>query len=278
VKPLNIGLSGQVRAGARLGPDRRLFGPTSVIWPVLGLLILGLTWELIGRLVLRSELIFAPLSSTLAAFWELMRTGVLAEHFLVSAQELLLGYAAAAAIGIVVGAAFAVVPILSRVFTPIVLGAYATPLIAITPLIIVVAGLGLASKIIIVFLLAVFPIIINTESGLRSVDPDYVETARAFRASRMQILRLVIFPAAMVSIVTGLRLAVGRGIIGVVVGEFFGATHGLGFLIVQYSQSFRTARTLAIVLLLAIIGVGANAMLEAVERRLAPWRRQVEQR
>jgi NitT/TauT family transport system permease protein len=220
----------------------------------------------------RSALLFAPLSTTLAAFWELLSTGALSEHFLVSTQELLLGYAAAVVVGIAVGAAFAMVPILSRIFTPIVLGAYVTPLIAITPLIIVVAGLGLASKIIIVFLLAVFPIIINTESGLRSVDPDYIETAQAFRASRLQVLRMVVFPAAMVSVVTGLRLAIGRGIIGVVIGEFFGATHGLGFLIVQYSQSFRTARTLALVVLLAIIGVGANAALEAVERRLSPWR------
>jgi NitT/TauT family transport system permease protein len=245
----------------------------SAVWPLLGIALFGATWEFVGRFLLRSELLFAPLSSTLRALVDLARSGELTAHVLVSGQELLVGYALAAVTGIAIGSLFAMMPIVSRILAPLVLGAYATPLIAITPLIIVIVGLGAASKIVIVFLLAVFPIIINTESGLRSVDPDYIDTARAFRADRVQILRLVVFPAALISIVAGLRLAIGRGIIGVVVGEIFGATQGLGFLIVQYSNSFRTARTLAIVLLLVAIGVGANAVLEAIETRLSPWRR-----
>jgi len=98
-----------------------------------------------------------------------------------------------------------------------------------------------------------------------------VETAVAFGASRIQVLRKVIFPASFVGILTGLRLAVGRGIIGVLVGEIFGATHGLGFLIVQYSESFQTAKTLAVVLVLALIGVLASDGLERLEARLSPW-------
>jgi hypothetical protein len=99
-------------------------------------------------------------------------------------------------------------------------GAYSTPLVAVTPLLIMMLGLGLWSKVVIVFLLAVFPIMIRTEAGLRSVDPDYIDTARAFRATRFQLLRHVILPASAVTIVAGLRLAVGRGIIGVVVEAY----------------------------------------------------------
>lgn len=246
----------------------------SLLWPALGILLFGLTWELVARLVVRSELLLAPLSSTLVALWQLAASGELAGDFAVSAVEFALGYAAAVVVGVVAGAVFAIVPVLGRVFSPIVQGAYATPLVAVTPLLIMMFGLGLWSKIAIVFLLAVFPIMINTETGLRSVDPDYIDTARAFRATRVQILRHVILPASAVTVLAGLRLAVGRGIIGVVVGEIFGATRGLGFLIVQYSNSFRTARTLAIVLLLAVIGIGANALLESLERNLSPWRRE----
>lgn len=246
----------------------------SVLWPALGVLVFGLTWELVARLAVRSELLLASLSSTLVALWDLIRSGELTADFAVSAVEFVVGYGAAAVVGIVAGGAFAILPILGRMFAPIVQGAYSTPLVAVTPLLIMMFGLGLWSKIVIVFLLAVFPIMINTETALRSVDPDYIDTARAFRATRVQVLTYVILPASVVTIVAGLRLAVGRGIIGVVVGELFGATRGLGFLIVQYSNSFRTARTLAIVLLLAIVGIGANALLESLERYLSPWRRE----
>ncbi len=240
--------------------------------PLLGIVIFAATWEVLARVVVRSELLFAPLSSTLVALWQLARSGELAADFVVSAEEFVVGYITAVIVGIIAGAAFAMLPMLRRMFAPIVLGAYSTPLIAITPLLIMMFGLGLGSKIVIVFLMAVFPIMINTESGLRSVDADYIDTARAFRATRLQIVWHVILPASLMTIVAGLRLAVGRGIIGVVVGEIFGATQGLGFLIVQYSNSFRTARTLAIVLLLAVVGIGANAVLEWLERFLSPWR------
>jgi NitT/TauT family transport system permease protein len=157
-------------------------------------------------------------------------------------------------------------------FRNVVQAGYATPLVAVAPLIIVLFGIGLLSKVAVVFVLALFPILIATQSALTSIDPSYPETARAFGASGVQNLRMVTFPAASLGVLTGLRLAVGRGIIGVVVGEFFGARAGLGFLLVQYSMGFQTAKTLAVVLLLAIIGVTANQGLLAFEKRVSPWK------
>ena len=238
--------------------------------PVLGLLMAGIAWELVARLVVRSQLLFAPLSSTVVALWDLLRSGTLTPHLVVSAEELAIGFLISAVAGVALGAAFAAVPWLGRLLSGVVQAAYATPLVAVAPLLIVLFGIGIRSKIIIVILLAIFPVLISTESAVRS-NPEYVETAVAFGASRIQVLRKVIFPASFVGILTGLRLAVGRGIIGVLVGEIFGATHGLGFLIVQYSESFQTAKTLAVVLVLALIGVLASDGLERLEARLSPW-------
>jgi NitT/TauT family transport system permease protein len=226
----------------------------------------------VARLVVRSALLFATFSSTLVALWDLFRSGTILPHLVVSAQEFAIGFVISAVAGVGIGAAFAAVPRLGRLSSAVVQAAYATPLVAVAPLLIVLFGIGVQSKIIIVVLLAIFPILISTESAFRSINPEYVETGVAFGAGRLQLLRKVVLPAASIGILTGLRLAVGRGIIGVLVGEIFGATKGLGFLIVQYSESFQTARTLAVVLVLAVIGVLANEGLQRLEDRLSPWR------
>ncbi len=239
--------------------------------PLLGLLLAAAIWELVARDVVRSQLLFATLSSTVAALWDLFRTGAILPHLVVSAQEFAVGWVISAVVGVAVGALFAAVPGLGKLFSAVVQAAYATPLVAIAPLLIVLFGFGVVSKVIVVFLLAFFPVLISTEGAFRTVNPEYVETAVAFGAGRFQVLWKVVLPAASIGILTGLRLAVGRGIIGVVVGEIFGSTQGLGFLIVQYSQAFRTAQTLAVVLVLALIGILASEGLRRLEDRLTPW-------
>jgi NitT/TauT family transport system permease protein len=241
------------------------------VLPVVGLILAGIVWELVARLIVRTPLLFATLSSTLNALWVLVRSGAIVPHVLVSAQEFAIGFIISAVAGVAIGAAFAAFPWLGKLCSAVVQAAYATPLVAVAPLLIVLFGIGVASKIIIVVLLAIFPVLISTESAFRSINPEYVETAVAFGAGRFQVLRKVVLPAASLGILTGLRLAVGRGIIGVLVGEIFGATRGLGFLIVQYSESFQTAKTLAVVLVLAVIGVLVNGGLQRLEDRLSPW-------
>jgi len=231
-----------------------------------------MVWELVARIVVRSPLLFAPFSTTLVALWDLFRSGAIFPHIAVSGQEFLAGFVISAVAGVAIGAAFAAVPRLGRLGSAVVQAAYATPLVAVAPLLIVLVGIGVRSKIIIVILLAIFPVLISTESAFRSINPEYVETGIAFGAGRLQLLRKVVLPAASIGILTGLRLAVGRGIIGVLVGEIFGATKGLGFLIVQYSESFQTAKTLAVVLVLAVIGVVASEGLQQLEDRLSPWK------
>jgi ABC-type nitrate/sulfonate/bicarbonate transport system permease component len=251
---------------------RRLYTRAGWTLPWLGLLLAGLIWEFVARVIVRSQLLFATLTSTLAAAWDLFASGSIYPHLAISAQEFAIGFVISVIGGVALGAVFAAVPPVGRLFSGVVQAAYATPLIAVAPLLIVLFGIGIPSKIIVVVLLAVFPVLISTESAFRSINPEYIETALAFGAGRFQVLRKVVLPAASIGILTGVRLAVGRGIIGVVVGEIFGSFSGLGFLIVQYSQAFQTAKTLAVVLILAVIGVVTNVGLLHLENRLSPWR------
>jgi ABC-type nitrate/sulfonate/bicarbonate transport system permease component len=133
-------------------------------------------------------------------------------------------------------------------------------------------GIDAPSKMAVVFLLAIFPVVINTSTGIRSTDRIYIEAARSFCASRTQIFQKVLLPSALPFIVAGLRLGIGRGLVGVVIGEFIGARAGLGYLIFRSSQAFQVDAMWVGVFLLAGTGVVAVLVLQRVERRMAPWR------
>src|SRR5262249_52733266 len=155
---------------------------------------------------------------------------------------------------------------------PLVNALYATPLVALSPILILVFGIGPASKIAIVFLLAVFPILINTTAGIRSAEDNLIEAARAFGASRWVIFRFVLLPSALPFIVAGLRLGIGRGLVGIFIGELFGAREGIGYLISISGQTFDVPAMFVGVIILAAAGMICVAAFEFIERRIAPWR------
>jgi NitT/TauT family transport system permease protein len=156
--------------------------------------------------------------------------------------------------------------------SPWVSALYATPIVALSPLLILWFGLGLTSKIVVVFLVAVFPVMVNTQTGIESADEKLVETARAFGASQIQIFAKILLPSALPFIVAGLRLGVGRALVGVVVAELFGARAGLGYLITVSSSVFDMGALFAAVVILAASGVISSYLLRLLEKRLAPWR------
>jgi NitT/TauT family transport system permease protein len=238
---------------------------------LVSLLFVGLVWEAVGRSG-RWPLIIAPISDIWTKFLQLAATGELERHVLVSLNEFFVGFAIAAVIGIGLGIAIASSQAVKDFVDPWVSAVYATPTVALAPLFIFLFGIDAASKMAVVFLLAVFPIVINTSTGIRSTDGVYIEAARSFSANRSQIFTKVLIPAALPFIVAGLRLGIGRGLVGVVVGEFIGARAGLGFLIFRSSQAFQIDAMWAGVFLLAGTGVLTVIILERVERRLAPWR------
>jgi NitT/TauT family transport system permease protein len=191
---------------------------------------------------------------------------------LTSLQEFAAGFLLAAAAGVALGLLLATNDVLCDYVDPWISALYATPTVALVPLFILTLGIDLASKVAVVFLLAFLPIAINTATGLRSTERVYVEAARSFGATRGQIFTKVLLPAALPFIVAGLRLGIGRGLIGVVVAEFFGARAGLGYLIFTSSQLFDLASLWLAVFILAGTGVLAVVLLQRVERKLAPWR------
>jgi ABC-type nitrate/sulfonate/bicarbonate transport system permease component len=244
----------------------------STIRGLFSLLIVALAWEIAGRSG-RWPLLIAPLSEILARFAQLAASGELTRHVLVSLNEFLVGFAIAAVIGILLGVAIASSDAVRDFIDPWVSAVYATPTVALAPLFIFIFGIDAPSKMAVVFLLTVFPVIINTAAGIRSTDQAFIDAARSFSANRTQIFTKVLIPSALPFIVAGLRLGIGRGLVGVVVGEFIGARAGLGYLIFRSSQGFQIDAMWVGVFLLAGTGVLAVIVLQRVERRLAPWRR-----
>jgi NitT/TauT family transport system permease protein len=243
----------------------------STVRGLLSLVIVGLVWEIAGRSG-RWPLILAPISEIWVKFLQLAATGELMRHVLVSLNEFFVGFAVAAVLGILLGIAIASSEAVKDFVDPWVSAVYATPTVALAPLFIFMFGIDAPSKMAVVFLLAIFPVVINTATGIRSTDRVYIEAARSFSATRAQIFTKVLIPSALPFIVAGLRLGIGRGLVGVVVGEFIGARAGLGYLIFRSSQAFQIDAMWAGVFLLAGTGVLAVIVLQKVERRMAPWR------
>jgi NitT/TauT family transport system permease protein len=238
---------------------------------LLSLLIVGVAWEIAGRSG-RWPLILAPLSDIWVKFTELAASGELLHHALVSLNEFFVGFAVAAVFGIGLGVAIASSETVHDFVDPWVSAVYATPTVALAPMFIFIFGIDAPSKMAVVFLLAVFPIVINTATGIRSTDQVFIEAARSFSANRAQIFSKVLIPSALPFIVAGLRLGIGRGLVGVVVGEFIGARAGLGYMIFRSSQGFQIDAMWAGVFLLAGTGVLSVIVLQKLERRMAPWR------
>jgi ABC-type nitrate/sulfonate/bicarbonate transport system permease component len=243
----------------------------STVRGLLSLVIVGLMWEIAGRSG-RWPLILAPISDIWVKFLQLAGAGELQRHVLVSLNEFFVGFVIAAVLGILLGIAIASSEAVKDFVDPWVSAVYATPTVALAPLFIFMFGIDAPSKMAVVFLLAIFPVVINTSTGIRSTDQVYIEAARSFSASRRQIFTKVLIPSALPFIVAGLRLGIGRGLVGVVVGEFIGARAGLGYLIFRSSQAFQIDAMWVGVFLLAGTGVLAVIVLQNVERRMAPWR------
>jgi NitT/TauT family transport system permease protein len=243
----------------------------STVRGLLSLLIVGLVWEIAGRSG-RWPLILAPISDIWIKFLQLAGTGELQRHILVSLNEFFVGFAIAAVLGVLLGIAIASSETAKDFIDPWVSAVYATPTVALAPLFIFMFGIDAPSKMAVVFLLAIFPVVINTATGMRSTDQVYIDAARSFSASRVQIFTKVLIPSALPFIVAGLRLGIGRGLVGVVVGEFIGARAGLGYLIFRSSQAFQIDAMWVGVFVLAGTGVLAVIVLQKVERRMAPWR------
>lgn len=244
----------------------------AMIRGAISVIVALMAWELVGRYVLTSKLTFAPLSAVLVEFAKLWSTGELQRDITVSFTALGIGFVLAAVVGVAIGSLMGVSEVMGEHLDPLISALYATPLVALSPILILALGIGPISKVAIVFMLAIFPILINTNAGIESADESLVEAARSFAATRFDIFYRVLLPSAVPFILAGLRLGIGRGLIGIFIGELFGAQSGLGYLISLSSQTFNVPAMFVGVLILSGSGVLSTAIFECIECRIAPWR------
>jgi NitT/TauT family transport system permease protein len=192
----------------------------------------------------------------------------LADSLVVLGLGLSSGVVVGVALGLLAGRSQTVAAVLDLPVSAL----YATPAVALIPLIVLWFGFETTAKTVIVFLFVVFPVLINTTRGVQETDPGLIEVARTFCSSERRMWVDLILPSALPFIVTGIRLAIGRALIGVIVAEYYTALSGLGELIARSANSFQTARMFVPIVVIALLGVLLTAALEWAERRLARWR------
>jgi ABC-type nitrate/sulfonate/bicarbonate transport system permease component len=227
-------------------------------------------WELLGRQV--APLFMSYPTAIAAAAVTMTADGELIRALLESLETLLLAFAISALLGTAIGLAIGRYRTVEAVTDWLVNALYATPLVAVIPLVILWLGLGFSAKLFIVILLAIFPILINTASGVRNVSESLIDVGTAFAATEREIFTKIILPAALPYMMTGLRLGIGRAIIGMVVAEFFTAITGLGALIVKYGNQYDTASMFVPILVLMGLGILLTAAVRHAEIRIAPWK------
>ena len=215
---------------------------------------------------------FPPFSKIVAKGFELFANGSIWEHLIFSLTNFSIGFAIAIALGVVAGVPLGWYRAMSRALDPLLSGIYATPLIALLPLIIMLFGLGPLSKIIMTVLAAVFPILINTMAGIANTDHRLITMARAFSAKDSTVFLKVSVPGSLPYIVAGMRVALGRALVYIVVAEQYGAAMGLGYLSSVAAQRFQMAAMFVPIVIIACLGAGLNEVLKAAERRLEKWK------
>ncbi|MBI2999893.1 MAG: ABC transporter permease [Deltaproteobacteria bacterium] len=236
------------------------------------IVLVVILWELVAQVIVKNPLFFASLTAVFKRTVELWQAHELQVHLWASFQEFVLGFFIASLVGILFGVLMASSVTIRDFFDPWVSMLYSTPIIALGPLFILWFGIGISSKVAVIFVVAIFPVLINTFAGLATTDPNLIEVARSFGSSATQIFTKVRFPAALPFIIAGLRLGVARGLVGVVVAELFGAKEGLGWLIMISAQTFDTAGLFVGVFILAASGVITVEIIKWCERQMAPWR------
>ncbi len=225
-------------------------------------------WELMAATGLLNTVLFSRPSLIFAAGWREATTGALWRNLSVSLSEVAVGFVVAVAIGLAIGLAVGSSRRLDYIFEPLIIGLYSAPIVALYPLLILWFGLGFTAMLTLVVLFAVFPVIVNTALGVRLTDRVLLRTAEAFGASRQEVVFKVILPAALPSILAGLRLALGRALIGVVVAELFMGNAGIGFSIGYAAGALRTADVYFGIFVVGAVGVGLTSLMGVLERRL----------
>jgi ABC-type nitrate/sulfonate/bicarbonate transport system permease component len=240
---------------------------------VLSFLSLAVLWEVAGR-AMNSTLI-PPLSQIGAAWWKLLSSGKLLANLSMSLTTLAIGFSLAMLFGVVLGLLMGRFRAFEHFFDLYVNALMSAPSTAFVPVFILWFGLGVESRIAVVFLFAVFVIIINTMTGVKQVDTVLVEMARSFGAREREIFFKIMLPAALPAIMAGLRLGIGRAVKGMVTGEMLLTLTGIGAMIMQYGSSFATDALFAVILTVLMVALLTMKAVHWIDRRLTRWKAEI---
>lgn len=256
------------------GQTRRRTGVSSAAWrrrglPVASVLVFLGIWQIVGATV--DPILLATPTSVVDAFVTMIKNGDLVPAFLSAMADLIVGYSAAAIVGIGAGVAIGRSETVERVMNPYINFFQATPLIALVPLVVIWFGVGFKARIFVVFLLAVWSIVINTSTGVKETPRSLLDVGRVYKLTRRQSILSIQLPNAVPSIFAGLRIGLGKALIGMVIAQMNISVTGLGGLVVDYGNAFKTAYLLAAIITASLVGVVAAAGLEVLRRVLFPW-------
>ena len=232
-------------------------------------LLILIVWQIVGPFI--NPIFFTYPTKIAEAFYTTTISGELPYFLGQSLEVMVYGLSIALIVGIPLGIAMARIRWLDWALDLPINALYATPLVAVVPLLVLWFGIYLKAKIIVVFLFAVFPVLINTYQGVRECDKNMLEVAHSFRSSEWRVWRDVLLPFAVPYIIAGIRLAIGRGLIGMIIAEFYTTISGLGFMITRYANVFEMDKTFVPVIVLMVLGVSLTSLLKWVGRRIAPW-------
>jgi NitT/TauT family transport system permease protein len=243
--------------------------------PLVFFAVLLILWEVMVELVKLPAFILPPPRDLWMAFMK--KLPILGNHAVITFAEAVGGFA----LSLLLGVGFAIAVVYSRhlqnTIYPLIVILYAMPKSAFAPLMVIWVGYGLFSKISIAFLVAFFPIVVNTVVGLKEVEPELLELARINRASQFDVFRKIRLPNSLPYMFAGIKVAIVLSVTGAIVAEFVAANEGLGYLILQANYSLDTAFALVVLLILAVLSLGLFWLTEKIQKKLAPWSAEVRQ-
>ncbi len=263
------------RAKAIAVERRRRQMTINIVIRLLSLIVVLTLWQIFGAKI-DQTLFTTPIAIAKAAV-DMIGSGELWNYLAPSLIVLLIGLSMAVIVGILIGVLLARYWILDLALGVYITFLYSIPSVALVPLIVLWAGFDMSAKVIILFLFAFFPMTINTYQGVKNVDPKLLEVGRSFRCSERQLWTNIILPGALPFIITGLRLAIGRGLIGMVLADLYTAISGIGYLIVRTASTYEVDKMFVPIVALGLLGVGLTAAVRFLETQVAPWTKAANQ-
>ena len=243
-----------------------------VLLGALAVVLFFAAWQAVFLFAPFNPLFISKPTLIFAAFGTLLESGDMLRDLAISAVPFAFGFVAAAIVGVAVGVVMGWRTRVRYALDPLMTVFYASPLVALAPLVIVFFGVGVFGKALIIFLLSVFPFIFNAQAGVRAVDPLLINVVRSMGGSERDLYFKILIPSVLPYIVAGARIAVGRGLIGILVGEFFAASEGIGYAIARFGDLFALDRMFACIFVVMIIAVILTEGIRWAERAAFPWR------